>query len=339
MKIPTVVYIFVVAFVVVVVLAFVRKHKKNYNLPPLVVKKINKGTFSQNKKEVELQHAFSKIGLAPRIYDFFSCENNMYIVMERLDTTFLHYITNNIGKFTLTSLTTFYTGILAEINVMINTAFTNGLVHGDLTHGNNIMFRLGPDGKTITSITFIDFGRSRSRTNNVKEMFSNGWLLEILVSAVLYYAFFNKLPRVTDNQCKTILQTNFNDVKPTPLDVEYHTRKVGHIIDAVCGPLDQMQISYIVGEYKSLGQLVSDVDVMIRMVRALYSVFGLQDTPEVFNNIMNVFKREPFGLIQDCKGGLNREKIDGIDYITDCDWTLGKKLGSGTYGTAYESSC
>lgn len=309
-------------------------------LPPVIVKKIQVGSLEENINEVNMQNKFIELGLAPHIYDFFSCGTDTYIIMERLDITYWFYIVRNIGEFTLDTLLLFYLSMVNKINEMAKIANDAGLKHGDLTHENNVMFRLDPDGKTITEIKFIDFGRAKIKTDNRPEVFASSFDVPLNIVFV-YFMKNNKYPI----DCKPLLDVI------EPLYTRYWNTYLQQDITWAQGPIndlcrdqDPYNTDQVLMVFRSILGQIKDYKQRIRayfdILKAIYDAYGLLDTPETLRTLFKgALSRESFGLVNDCKSNFKRIETDQSNYVTGCDWTLGKELGSGSYGTVYESSC
>ncbi len=122
--------------------------------------------------EARLSKLGSDLGISPRIYDSFICDNVLkqpegghlitmgFIIMDRWDMSAGKWRQNNPGAKISYDL-------IKQLENKINIMHNNGIFHGDL-HLENIMLRLGPDGITPIDIAIIDFGSAAGFAKNLK---------------------------------------------------------------------------------------------------------------------------------------------------------------------------
>jgi len=119
---------------------------------PLVIKKQLK---TKLKDELKFAEDFSKIKVAPQIYDAFVCGRYAYIIMEKLDISIEKYVKKNKNK---RAFGTEYLKIYKTIISLHKKAKKNGLYRTD-NHLGNYAGNLDRNGKLILkSIKMIDFG-------------------------------------------------------------------------------------------------------------------------------------------------------------------------------------
>ncbi len=110
------------------------------------------------EREIKMQNNFSELDIAPKILDAFSCDDNVYIVMESLDQTvkdFLLKLQQTTSDSQLISVIEFLQNQTIEL---VKRAHHYGLAHLDL-HLDNVMIKFDDQGN-FNRLYLIDFGKS-----------------------------------------------------------------------------------------------------------------------------------------------------------------------------------
>jgi serine/threonine protein kinase len=111
------------------------------------------------EREIKMQNNFSELDIAPKILDAFTCDDNVYIVMEALDQTVKDFLLNlqkqKINDKQLTSIIEFLQNQTIEL---VKRSHHYGLAHLDL-HLDNVMIKFDDQGN-FNRLYLIDFGKS-----------------------------------------------------------------------------------------------------------------------------------------------------------------------------------
>lgn len=113
-----------------------------------------------SRLEIDMQHRFQAIGLAPSVHSVSHSKGNTFILMDHVDMTIESYLMENNKTISVGELTT----IFDEIEDAVDTMYDNNLSHGDM-HMGNVAVILDDDG-SYKGITFIDFGFSSGRDDS-----------------------------------------------------------------------------------------------------------------------------------------------------------------------------
>lgn len=107
--------------------------------------------------EIEMQHKFHAIGLAPPVHNVTHFGGNTFILMGHIDMTLEEYLLNNKNTISTRELER----IFDEIEDAVDTMYEYNISHGDM-HTENMAVILDDSG-SYTGITLIDFGFSSLR--------------------------------------------------------------------------------------------------------------------------------------------------------------------------------
>jgi len=159
----------------------------------LVIKKQLKNNL---KDELKYSQDFAKIGIAPDVYDAFTCGRYAYIITERLDIPIDKYIKSNKNKRNFDSE---YLNIYKTIIALHKKAKKYGLYRTD-NHLGNYAGNLDRNGKLILkSIKLIDFGFCGNICKNKKDLlYSDATLIYFFLYKKDFKYVFNKLQDILD---------------------------------------------------------------------------------------------------------------------------------------------
>lgn len=111
-------------------------------------------------REIRMQQRFQAAGVAPRLLDAFSCGDDFYLVMDKMDYTIEKLFEDVVvHKYNLETALRIKDMLLQEVFALIEQAARNRLVHDDLKL-DNIMVNIDEeDGEMyLTDVKMIDFG-------------------------------------------------------------------------------------------------------------------------------------------------------------------------------------
>jgi len=148
--------------------------------------KVIKVGFSNRKdyeKEVRMQKIFAKYGFAPKILysEYDNNNNNMVIIMDRIDTTLENYLMKNKSKDEIND-------IFSKIIKLIENIQEKGLVHADLHSGN---IGLIQTKKGIQPI-LIDFGFSDKIDKKLANKYIDLELIQLYTTLAWDHSFADK---------------------------------------------------------------------------------------------------------------------------------------------------
>lgn len=133
-------------------------------------------------REAVIATKMGKIGVGPKVYNFWECDNMGFILMQYLNWPDLetfkerdYSLENNRGQ----RYREIKNILKTKVEHLLNLMHSNGFYHNDL-HSGNIL--VSDDGKSEPNVLLIDFGKSSPRSveylddeSQLEEIFEDNW--------------------------------------------------------------------------------------------------------------------------------------------------------------------
>lgn len=342
-------------------------NKINKTLPQLIIKRIpidGKTTKKMAEKEARIQIIFDKLGISPKVYDYFECGNTAYIVMEKYNMTLADYLYINPEKLSLVNLIAVFDDIIKNVKEKLIVAHSRNFIHGDI-HPNNIMVKLNSTN-TITDIKLVDYGHSTKVTDNPVDYIQSNTLpfykigvdliKDLYSKAVNKEKFIHKLDKVieylltfkknTPDESILLLGVPesewvlLEDILTGFVIIDENVVLQGknvlvNILNRLKHTKDVIHINNVEKNYKLIK------NILLNIIDEFYS--GKDINYEELKVISDTTKKnkEYFGLIRECGSKIVRpENINPIYSEKRCDWEIvGGKIGEGEYGQTFNVKC